>query len=62
MLAAAEKADVALEFESLAQEDGRDMGTIARRSSSTWNLRTSAKSGHSWACSRKTPDSARSTS
>ena len=47
MLAAAEKADVALEFESLAQEDGRDIGTIARRSSSTWNLRTSAKSGHS---------------
>ena len=47
MLAAAEQADVALEFESLAQEDGRDMGSIARRSSSTWNLRTSAKSGHS---------------
>jgi glutamate carboxypeptidase len=48
MLAAADKSDVALEFEALAQEeDGRDMGTIARRSSSTWELRTSAKSGHS---------------
>jgi glutamate carboxypeptidase len=48
MLAAADKSDVALEFEALAQEeDGRDMGTIARRSSSTWDLRTSAKSGHS---------------
>ena len=29
MIAAAEKADVALEFEALAQEDGRDMGSIA---------------------------------
>jgi glutamate carboxypeptidase len=48
MLAAADRSDVALEFEALAQEeDGRDMGTIARRSSSTWELRTSAQSGHS---------------
>jgi glutamate carboxypeptidase len=48
MRAAADKSDVALEFEALAQEeDGRDMGTIARRSSSTWELRTSAQSGHS---------------
>ena len=47
MIAAAEKTDVALEFEALAQEDGRDMGSVARRSSSTWNLRAGAKSGHS---------------
>jgi glutamate carboxypeptidase len=47
MRAAAETADVALEFESLAQEDGHDMGSIARRSSSTWNLRTNARPGHS---------------
>jgi glutamate carboxypeptidase len=44
---AASHSDVALEFESLAQEDGHDMGSIARRSSNTWTVRTSAKSGHS---------------
>lgn len=47
MIAAASRSDVALEFESLAQEDGHDMGSIARRSSTAWTLRTSAKSGHS---------------
>jgi glutamate carboxypeptidase len=47
LIAAAELSDVALEFEALTQENGRDMGSISRRSSSTWNLRTSAKSGHS---------------
>jgi glutamate carboxypeptidase len=47
MLAAAEASDVALEFEALTQEDGRDMASVSRRSSSTWTLRTSAKSGHS---------------
>jgi glutamate carboxypeptidase len=47
MLAAAGKSDVALEFESLATDDGKDMGTIARRSSMTWNVRATGKSGHS---------------
>jgi glutamate carboxypeptidase len=47
LLAAADKSDVALEFESLAEEDGKDMGSIARRSSSSWNLVVTAKSGHS---------------
>jgi glutamate carboxypeptidase len=47
MLSAASQSDVALEFESLAREDGHDMGSIARRSSNTWTVRTSAKSGHS---------------
>src|SRR5689334_13537027 len=47
MIAAAEHSDVALEFEAMAQEDGHDMGSIARRSSTSWTLRTSAKSGHS---------------
>jgi glutamate carboxypeptidase len=47
MLAAADNSDVALEFESLTQDDGRDMGSVSRRSSSTWNLRTRAKPGHS---------------
>jgi glutamate carboxypeptidase len=47
MLAAADQSDVALEFESLATDDGKDMGTISRRSAMTWNLSVSAKSGHS---------------
>jgi glutamate carboxypeptidase len=40
-------ADIALEFENLAIEEGRDFGTVARRSSTSWTLRTSARSGHS---------------
>jgi glutamate carboxypeptidase len=47
MINAASRSDVALEFESLTQEDGHDMGSIARRSSTSWTVRTSAKSGHS---------------
>jgi glutamate carboxypeptidase len=47
MMRAASASDVALEFEALTQEDGHDMGTIARRSSSTWTVRTTARSGHS---------------
>lgn len=44
---AAERADVALEFESLAREEGRDVGSIARRSSSSWTLEAKSRSGHS---------------
>jgi glutamate carboxypeptidase len=47
MREAAARSDVALEFESLAQKDGRDMGSIARRSSSQWTVKVTAKSGHS---------------
>lgn len=47
MINAATHSDVALEFEALTQEDGHDMGSIARRSSTSWTVRTSAKSGHS---------------
>ena len=47
LVSAGAHADVALEFESLAHEDGHDMGTIARRSAVDWTLRTSAQSGHS---------------
>jgi glutamate carboxypeptidase len=47
MRAAAEQSDVALEFESLAQVDGKDMGTIARRGFTSWRLTTTAQSGHS---------------
>lgn len=40
-------ADVALEFENLASDNGVDYGTIARRSSTSWTLRTGGRSGHS---------------
>ena len=45
--AAADRSDVALEFESLAQEGGKDMGSIARRSAYSWTVTASGKSGHS---------------
>ena len=41
------RADVALDFEGLSQEDGKDMGSIARRSSNSWTLTATGKSGHS---------------
>jgi glutamate carboxypeptidase len=47
LLAAARASDVALEFESLARDNGIDHGSIARRSSSGWTLKTTSKSGHS---------------
>lgn len=47
MINAASRSDLALEFESLAQEDGKDMGSISRRSSTSWTVRATAKSGHS---------------
>jgi len=40
-------ADVAIEFENLAVEDGRDFGTVARRSSTSWTLTTRGRTGHS---------------
>lgn len=47
LIAAGKRADVALDFEGLAQQDGKDMGSIARRSSNSWTLTTTGKSGHS---------------
>jgi glutamate carboxypeptidase len=44
---AAKASDLALEFEGLAQENGKDMASIARRSSTDWTLKVTAKSGHS---------------
>lgn len=41
------RADVAIDFEPLAVEDGRDMGSTARRSSGSWTLAVSGRSGHS---------------
>jgi glutamate carboxypeptidase len=51
LVAAGKRADVALDFEGLAQEAGAnglvDMGSIARRSSGSWTLTVEARSGHS---------------
>lgn len=47
LVTAAKAADVALDFEGLSRENGRDMGSIARRSSQSWTLTVEAKSGHS---------------
>lgn len=47
LIAAGKRADIALGFEGLAQLEGRDMGSIARRSSNAWTLTTSGTTGHS---------------
>jgi glutamate carboxypeptidase len=47
LIGAGKRADVALDFEGLAQENGRDMGSIARRSSDSWEVRATGKGGHS---------------
>jgi glutamate carboxypeptidase len=47
LIEAAKNADVALEFEALASEDGHDMGSVSRRGAVDWTLRSSAESGHS---------------
>lgn len=47
LIAAAGRADVALDFEGLAQEEGRDMGSIARRGSASWTVTARGRTGHS---------------
>ena len=48
LVEAAKRSDVALDFEGLSRDEaGRDVGSIARRSSSTWTITASGKSGHS---------------
>ncbi len=47
LIAAGKRADAALDFEGLAQEDGKDMGSIARRSSGAWTVTVTARTGHS---------------
>lgn len=43
----ARSADVALDFEGLVVIDGQDYGSVARRSSRDYTIRTSGRSGHS---------------
>ena len=47
LLAAGRRADVALDFEGLARDNGADMGSIARRSAGNWKVTVTARSGHS---------------
>lgn len=47
LIEAGKAADFALEFEGLAMEDGKDFGTVARRSSTNWTLTTGGRTGHS---------------
>ena len=47
LIEAGKRADVALDFEGLSQDDGRDMGAIARRSSGGWEVKATGKTGHS---------------
>jgi glutamate carboxypeptidase len=47
LIEAGKWADVALDFEALAMNDGKDMGSIARRSSDSWTLIASGRTGHS---------------
>ena len=47
LIAAGRRADAALDFEGLVRQDGRDMGSIARRSSNSWQLTTTGTTGHS---------------
>ena len=47
LIEAGKWSDVALDFEGLAQKAGKDVGSIARRSSDSWTLIVSGRSGHS---------------
>ena len=47
LIAAGKWADVALDYEGLVQDGGKDMGSTARRSSGSWTDNVTARSGHS---------------
>ncbi|WP_033074052.1 M20/M25/M40 family metallo-hydrolase [Sphingopyxis sp. MWB1] len=47
LIAAGKRSDVALGFEGLVRDGGADMSSIARRSSESWQVTASGKSGHS---------------
>ncbi len=47
LVAAAQWADVALEYENLVRDATHDYGTIARRSSSNWQINIHSETGHS---------------
>ena len=47
LIEAGQWADVALGFEGLSVVDGQDLGVVARRSSNSWTLTTTGRTGHS---------------
>ena len=47
LITAGQWADVALDYEGLVTDGGKDMGSIARRSSGSWTVSVKAKTGHS---------------
>lgn len=47
MIDAAKHSDVAFEYESGGEIDGKDVASISRRSAESWRLETTGKSGHS---------------
>jgi glutamate carboxypeptidase len=47
LIAEGKKADVALDFEDLSVEDGKDMGSVARRSAGSWSVTVTGRSAHS---------------
>jgi glutamate carboxypeptidase len=47
LIAAGREADFALEFENLARDGDTEFGTVARRSSTSWTLRATGRTGHS---------------
>ena len=47
LIAAGKQADVALDFEGLVIDGGRDMGSVARRSAIDWRITATGKTGHS---------------
>ena len=47
MIDAAKRSDVALEFEAGGMVNGKEVQSISRRSSGTWRIETSGKTGHS---------------
>jgi glutamate carboxypeptidase len=47
MIAAARHSDVALEFEGTPRLDGTFYGSVSRRSSITWRIKTTGETGHS---------------
>ena len=47
LVAAGKATDLALDFEGLAQENGRDMGSTARRSAGGWEVHATGATGHS---------------
>lgn len=47
LIAAGKWADAAMEFETQSQEGGRDIGSIARRGSISWQVTATGRTGHS---------------